>query len=166
MALSARYLFRHPIRYYRRRKLIYRLAQICDSLEDMDRILVDIDDLTDRQIMLAILYETYGLRKNMADLSQAVADLQVAVQGVVDRVGPTVDDLKAQVAAGVAALEAFAAADSTEDAAYEQAIADLQAALQSQVDGAQAAADSIGASVAVLNEVAAVPAPDPEPPVE
>jgi len=36
----------------------------------------------------------------MSDLTQAVANLQSAVQGVVDRVGPTVDELKAQVAAG------------------------------------------------------------------
>ncbi len=44
----------------------------------------------------------------MAELNQAVADLQVAVQGVIDRVGPTVDDLKAQVAAGPQALAACA----------------------------------------------------------
>jgi ABC-type transporter Mla subunit MlaD len=131
----------------------------------MDRIRVDIDDLTDRQIMLAILHETHGLRKSMADLTQAVADLQVAVQGVLDRVGPTVDDLKAQVAAGVEALAAFAAADSTEDAAYEEAIAALQAALQAQVDGAQAAADQIESSVATLNTVVAV-VPVEEPPAE
>lgn len=131
------------------------------SVVRVDRILVNADDLTDRQIMLAILYETHGLRNTMADLTQAVANLQTAVQGVVDRVGPTVDELKAQVAAGVQALADFAAADETEDAAYAQAIADLQAALQAQVDGAQAAADTIEGSVATLNTVAAeVPAPE------
>jgi phage-related protein len=130
----------------------------------MDRILVPVNDLTDRQIMLAILYETHGLRSNMSDLTQAVADLQSAVQGVVDRVGPTVDELKAQVAAGAQALADFAAADETEDAAYAQAIVDLQTALQAQVDGAQSAADTIEGSVATLNTVAAEPPVDP--PVE
>jgi len=103
----------------------------------------------------------------MSDLIQAVADLQTAVQGVVDRVGPTVDDLKAQVAAGAQALADFAAADESEDAAYAQAIADLQAALQAQVDGAQIAADTIEGSVATLNTVAAAPVEPPvDPPVE
>lgn len=122
---------------------------------------VPVGDLTDRQALVAILRELKEMRNDMAQLSEAVADLQVAVQGVLDRVGPTVDALKVQIAAGEAALAAFAEADAVEDANYEAAAAALQAALQAQVDGATAAADAIEAQVATLNTVAAPPA-EPE----
>lgn len=98
----------------------------------------------------------------MADLTEAVAALQVAVQGVLDRVGPAVDELKAQVAAGEAALAAFAEEDALEDSNYEQAAADLQVALQASVDAAGAAAATIENQVATLNTVAQEP-PEPEP---
>ena len=52
---------------------------------------VPIGELTDKQALTAILRELKELRFEMAELGQAVADLQVAVQGVLDRVGPTVE---------------------------------------------------------------------------
>lgn len=126
---------------------------------------VPIRNLTKTQALHAILHEIKEMRSEMAELSEAVAALQVAVQGVLDRVGPAVDALKVQVAAGEAALVAFSEADATEDAAYEQAIADLQAALQGQVAAATEAAAAIETSVAALNAVApaAEPAPEPAP---
>ena len=120
---------------------------------------VPLRDLTDRQVLFEILRQMKEMRTEMADLSQAVADLQVAVQGVLDRVGPTVDALKVQVASGEAALAAFAAADASEDTAYEQAIADLRAALQAQVDSAASAAQAIEGSVDALNTVLAPEVP-------
>ena len=135
---------------------------------------VPIGELTDKQALVAILRELKEMRKQMTDLNQAVADLQVAVQGVLDRVGPTVDALKADVIAGQAALAAFTEADALEDANYEQVAADLAAALQASVDASQAAADSIEVQVTALNTVVPAPVveptpevvPDPEPVVD
>lgn len=123
----------------------------------------DADILSPQQMLRAVFVEVIEMRLDMADLNQAVSDLQTAVQGVVDRVDPTLEDLRAQVAAGQQALADAAAADQTEDANYEQTIADLRAALEAQVNGAQSAADAIGQSVEALNAIAA---PVEQPPVE
>jgi hypothetical protein len=131
----------------------------------MRRVPVPIWNLNQRQLLIAILYETHTLRGMMADLTQAVQNLQVAVQGVVNRVGPTVDQLKQQVAEGLQALEDFQAADASEDAAYQQAISELQDALQAQVDGAQQAADAIEGQVATLNTIATTEPEGPTGPV-
>lgn len=129
----------------------------------MGRVGVPVGKLTKKQTLSAILSELLKVRRDMATLNEAVADLQAAVAGVLDRVGPTVEALKAQVAAGAQALADFDAADKTEDAAYEAAIAALQVALQEQVNAAADAAAQIEGSVATLNTVAvAVPEPGPE----
>lgn len=121
-------------------------------------------ELTDTQMLRLILRRTERLEQKMANLEQAVSDLQAAVTALIARVGPTVDELKAQVIAGQQALDAFVAEDALEDSDYEAAAAALQEALQAQIDGAQAAADAIEGSVAEINTV--VPAATEEPPVD
>ena len=79
----------------------------------------------------------------MADLDQSVADLNAAVQGVADRVGPNVQALKD-------ALAAAQAADATDQASLSDALAK-----------ASTAADAIESDVTALNNVAASPAPAP-----
>ena len=128
-----------------------------------DSITVPISDLTDRQVLLAVLRTTLRMEQQMADLQQAVADLIAAVDAVAVRLLPQIDTLRAQVAAGVQALADFEAADATEDAAYQQAVADLQAALQAQVASAQAAADAISGQVTELNALGAEAPVEPAP---
>ena len=131
----------------------------------MPTVPVEVDELSHPQILRAILLEVLELRKNMADLSTAVADLQAAVQRVLGLV-PTIEELKAANAVAVQALADFQTADAVEDADYQAQAGVLQAALQAQVDASQAAADAIEGAVADLNTVAAPAAPVEEPVVE
>lgn len=100
----------------------------------------------------------------MADLNQSVADLQVAVQGVADRVGQLVGPLQQQIANLQSALQAerdaataLAASEDAEDVQQNQALADARSATDAALADAQQAADSIGAEVNKLNQVASTP---------
>lgn len=117
--------------------------------------------MTPSDVLIAIYVHVRELEIQMADLTQAVADLQTAVQGVSDRVGPTVDALKQAVADAQAALDAANAADTVEDAAAAQQIADLQAALDALNASATAAVTAVEGSVTALNAIAAPADPAP-----
>jgi hypothetical protein len=128
-------------------------------------IAVPVEDLTVEQSLHFLVQHALRMEQAMSDLNTEVQEIKAAVTGVLDRIDTTVANLEARVAAGQAALDAFAAADATEDAAYEQAIADLQAALAAQVSGAQAAADELSPLSDKLNEALQPPVVE-EPPVE
>ena len=106
------------------------------------------------------------VKNQMADLNQSVADLQVAVQGVADRVAQLTGPLQDQIAELQTTLQAerdaaaaLAAAEDQEDVEQNQALADAQAATDAALANAQASADSIEGAVDQLNQVAA-----PQPP--
>lgn len=103
----------------------------------------------------------------MADLNQSVADLQVAVQGVADRVGQLVGPLQQQIANLQSTLQAerdaaaaLATAEDAEDVQQNQALADARAATDAALAEAQQAADNIGSEVQKLNQVATTPTPE------
>ena len=89
----------------------------------------------------------------MADLTQAVTDLQTAVQGVSDRIATSTAPLQQALADAQAALAVVTAEDQSDQAALDQANADLAAALST----AQSAADAIEVQTASLNALAAPP---------
>jgi uncharacterized phage infection (PIP) family protein YhgE len=137
---------------------------LVDLDDDVEELIREVDASEDRdrrqtRLLVAILAGQRRLEQKMTELSQAVADLQTAVQGVADRVGPTVQDLKDQLAAAAATAAEMAAADATEDANYDQTIADLQAQLAGQLAAATDAATTIEANVGQLNAIAAPEAP-------
>lgn len=108
--------------------------------------------------------ELQEVKNQMADLNQSVADLQVAVQGVADRVGQLIGPLQQQIANLQGALQAerdaaaaLAASEDAEDVQQNQALADAQAATDAALSDAQQAADSIGTEVDKLNQVASAP---------
>lgn len=108
----------------------------------------------------------------MADLQQSVTDLQVAVQGVSDRLAAGGQDLTQALADAQAANAALQAAyqqqlsdDAVEDAQFQATIDDLNAQLATATAQAQAAADAIQTEVANLNNIA-VGQPVNPPPVD
>lgn len=95
----------------------------------------------------------HRLEHRMADLTQAVADLTVAVQGVSDRVGPKVVELQAQLDTAKTALADLQVTDAAD-----------KAATQAALDAASAAADAIAVDTTALNEIAASPPAPVDPP--
>ena len=155
---------------------------------DHDYVRVPVEDLTDTQVLRALLRAVNELRGEVAALTQEVEtrmatleEVTAALGAAVDRIGTllgeTITAKDAAVAAAAAAQQALDdanAADAVEDAAAAQQIADLTAALQAandalnaQVASASAAVASIQANVDELNALGE-PAPEPtpeEPPV-
>lgn len=122
-----------------------------------------IDDLRDTMVYKfeSLRDELREVKNQMADLNQSVADLQVAVQGVADRVGALVGPLQQQIANLQSTLQAerdaaaaLAASEDAEDVQQNQALADAQAATDAALAEAQAAAGNIGTEVDKLNQVA------------
>lgn len=125
-----------------------------------------ISDLKDTMVYKFELLreELQEVKQNMADLNQSVADLQVAVQGVADRVGQLVGPLQQQIANLQNALQAerdaaaaLAASEDAEDVQQNQALADAQAATDAALAEAQQAAGNISTEVDKLNQVASTP---------
>ena len=122
-----------------------------------------IDDLRDTMVYKfeSLRDELREVKNQMADLNQSVADLQVAVQGVADRVGALVGPLQQQIANLQSTLQAerdaaaaLAASEDAEDVQQNQALADAQAATDTALAEAQAAAGNISTEVDKLNQVA------------
>lgn len=122
-----------------------------------------IDDLRDTMVYKfeSLRDELREVKNQMADLNQSVADLQVAVQGVADRVGALVGPLQQQIANLQSTLQAerdaaaaLAASEDAEDVQQNQALADAQAATDAALAEAQAAAGNISTEVDKLNQVA------------
>lgn len=135
-----------------------------------DLLAVPITSLTDSQKLTFLIQHAFRMEQAMSDLNTSVAELAVAVSGVVARATDTIEALHADVDAGNAVLAATLAADVTEDAAYQARIAELEAALAASVAASQAAADAVSAQTDALNAafappVAIEPAPV-DPPVE
>jgi predicted nucleic acid-binding Zn-ribbon protein len=122
------------------------------------RVLLPLDQLTDRQIHLhlislydGILTTLTSLEKQMADLNQSVADLEAAVDSINERFARQLLTLKGALDSANQALADEELDDQAKDAALQEALGN-----------AQAAADQISEQVKELNEIGA----DPETPVE
>ena len=125
---------------------------------------------SEKDLLIAIYVHIRELEITVSELTQAVADLQTAVQGVADRVGPAVTALQEALAAANAAnqglqasLDQSIAADVADDEAFAAQVAQLQADLAAANAAAGEAAATIEANVGQLNTIAA--APPAEPPV-
>jgi len=127
---------------------------------------IEMEDLTDRQMLQILIVSNRRMEQVMSDLTTSVAELSVAVTGVVARANVTIEALHADVDAGNAVLAATLAADVTEDAAYLARIAELEAALAASVAASQAAADAVSAQTDALNAAFAPPAAIEPPPAE
>lgn len=134
--------------------------------ESSSQLLLAIKDLRDTMVFKfeSLREELQEVKNQMADLNQSVADLQVAVQGVADRVGQLVGPLQQQIANLQSALQAerdaataLAASEDAEDVQQNQALADARSATDAALADAQQAADGIGAEVNKLNQVASTP---------
>lgn len=112
------------------------------------------DDSGDLPEALAALAR---IETQMAELQQALTDLQAAVAAVAQRVADGFGPLQEALTAAQQALTDFQAEDATEDAAYQANVDTLTTSLGEALATAAAAADTIEASVAELNQVAAPP---------
>lgn len=126
-------------------------------------MLKDLEDLIVFKFEL-LRDEIREVKNQVADLNQSVADLQVAVQAVADRVGQLVGPLQQQIVELQATLQTerdaaatLLASEDAEDVTQNQALADAQAATDAALANAQASADSIEGEVSKLNQVAAPP---------
>lgn len=124
------------------------------------------------QFLLNLLNEVKNgqirLEERMADLTQAVEDLKVAVTGVAERVQNQIAPLVAALNEAQAALQTereaaatLAAAEDAEDVEQNAALDAARASTDAALANAQTAADGISGEVTKLNAIAA-----PEPPAE
>ena len=129
------------------------------------------EELSDRQLLLAILRRVTQLGVNMSELTDAVAALQVSVAGISERILPQLATLQEALATSQAAsaelqvsLDAAVSSDVADDAVFAQTILDQQSALDAANAVAVQAATDIQTQVAALDALAQ-PAPPVEPPV-
>lgn len=140
------------------------------------RFALSTSELTDKQrefALLDVMVKTYQatmeVKEQMATLRERVSELQVAVQGVAERVGsgdlPALREALATAQQEAATLRETLTgerdADLAEDAAYESRIAELVSNVEGAVTEAQEASDRIAESVQTLNNVAPVAPVEP-----
>lgn len=116
-----------------------------------------------------------GVEQQLSDLTASVDELQLAVQGVSERVDALVNSTQVKLDEAVAALETerqaaadLAAAEDAEDVAQNAALAEAKAATDAALADAATAAGEIRDAVSNLNAVApsadpTEPQPEPEP---